>query len=115
MNLTFIEITWQPINCIQRNSIIRYYSVYYRKVTDAIDTLYTNTSITTVTILNLNPNTEYLVSVEAVSESKWVSPSAQLNASTEVPTGTGKAVAYYLFSVVMIPPSEFLTQVLGFF
>ena len=101
VNLTSITIVWKPVTCIQQNGVIKEYNIYYRKSTHATDrsTFYSSTPVTNVTILGLNPNTKYLVSVTAVSQNNLTSPSAQLNESTEVPSGIGKQVTCtYLFA-----------------
>lgn len=86
VNLTAITISWDPVNCTQQNSIIENYTVtvyYSRNLLVSV-----STDMTTVTIHNLNPTTEYKLRVQAVNENDMTSPSSELTVSTDIPTGT---------------------------
>ena len=85
VNLTAITISWDPVNCIQQNSIIKNYTVYYTSKNLLVSV---SADMTTVTIHNLNPTTEYKLRVQAVNENDLTSPSSELTVSTDIPTGT---------------------------
>ena len=91
VNLTTIKISWAPINCIQENSIIKNYIVYYRKrseLQNSKKSVSVSANVINATIHELNPNTEYVLDVEAVNVNYLSSPSAKLSVNTSVPKGT---------------------------
>ena len=89
-DLTSISIAWSPITCIQQNSIIQRYIVYYRKsLTEGTRNELLNISaITTMAnIDNLDPRTKYEFEVQGVNDDGKNSPSDSLNVTTSAPTG----------------------------
>jgi hypothetical protein len=87
-NLTAINITWIPITCIQRNSVIRGYTVYYKKKSEArAFNESRNTVDTNAMIAHLDPNTEYVLEVRAVNDKNMTGPPANLTVNTSIPEG----------------------------
>ena len=88
-NLTAINITWAPVACIKWNSIIKGYTVHYRKNSEArMFNESRNTIIdTNATIVNLDPNTEYVLEVRAVNDENMPGPPANLTVNTSIPEG----------------------------
>ena len=88
---------------MQQNSIIRGYNVCYRKRIDADSKLHIHTSLTKLTIPNLNPSTEYVFIVEAVNENNLTSPSSEVYVNTSVPTRKSmfsKTIPVYLVIII---------------
>lgn len=69
---TRIIITWEPVNSLDRNSIITGYTVYYRAVSGPIENrnelmIRVDASVTRVEISNLEEHVTYNFSVSANS------------------------------------------------
>ena len=108
VNITTVSISWNPINCSQQNSLIRNYTVYYRK-RFGFETLRKSVNIsapvTSATIDYLDPHTEYVFEVQAVNENALRGPSTTLNVTTSIPEGIGYlrqtncfvAIMFYLY------------------
>lgn len=85
-NLTAINITWGPITCIHQNSVIKEYAVHYKKKSEA--KAFTESTVdTSATIVNLDPNTEYILEVRAVNGENMVGPPANITVNTSIPKG----------------------------
>ena len=87
VNLTSVAISWSPISCIEQNSIIHGYIVYYRKRLQEGTRNNISTMMTTVTINNLNPRTKYEFEVQGINENGQEGLSEKLNVTTSAPTG----------------------------
>ena len=88
VNLTSAAISWSPISCIEQNSVIHVYIVYYRKSLQEgtrIDNI--STIMTNATINNLDPHTNYEFEVQGINENGQKGPSEKLNVTTSAPTG----------------------------
>ena len=89
VNLTSMTIIWDPITCIQRNSLIRNYIVNYTGESDRYSrSINTSTTETTITLYKLDPSTNYIIEVQAESENNIRSPpSSSIEVMTSVPKG----------------------------
>ena len=91
VNLSAITISWDPVNCIQQNSIIKNYTIHYRKSSEynniSSKLISVSAAVTDTTIYKLDPNTEYAFRVEAINENGLNSPPTKLNVNTSVPNG----------------------------
>jgi hypothetical protein len=90
VNLTSVTILWNPINCIEQNSIIHGYIVYYWKsLQDSFRNELVNisTMATTAAINNLDPCTKYEFEVQGINDNGRKGPSERLNVTTSTPTG----------------------------
>ena len=89
VNLTSMTVTWDPITCIHRNSLIRNYIVNYTGEPDGYSrSINTSTTETTITLYKLDPSTNYVVEVQAESKNNIRSrPSSSIKVMTSVPKG----------------------------
>ena len=89
VNLTSVTISWNPISCIQQNSIIHGYIVYYQKSLQkrTRNELVVSTMVTVATINNLDPRTRYEFEVQGINNDGQKGPSERLNVTTRTPTG----------------------------
>ena len=90
VNLTSVAISWSPISCIEQNSIIHGYIVYYRKSLQELERTRNDnisTVMTNATINNLDPRTNYEFEVQGINENGQNGPSEKLNVTTSAPTG----------------------------
>ena len=94
-NLTAINITWAPVNCTQQNSVIKGYTVHYRKNSEDRESRYTDD--TNAIIVKLDPNTEYVLEVQAVNNENMTGPLAELNVNTSIPEGKDIKINYLGF------------------
>ena len=94
-NLTAINITWTPVNCTQQNSVIKGYTVHYRKISVEIESRYTDD--TNAIIVKLDPNTEYVLEVQAVNDENMTGPLAELIVNTSIPEGKDSKINYFYY------------------
>ena len=87
VNLTSIAISWSPISCIEQNSIIHGYIVYYQKGLQEGTRNNISTMMTNATINNLDPRTKYEFEVQGINENGQKGPSEKMNVTTSAPTG----------------------------
>ncbi|XP_017783380.1 PREDICTED: Ig-like and fibronectin type-III domain-containing protein 2 isoform X2 [Nicrophorus vespilloides] len=78
---TWVTITWQPPEFSHPSESITY-RLYHKSTTDSVFQI-TNTSVTSHTIQNLLPNTQYIVYVTATSKKGQSMPSETLIAWTD--------------------------------
>ncbi|KAK9739714.1 Fibronectin type III domain [Popillia japonica] len=78
---TWVTITWKPPEFIHPSEQVTY-SVYHKSNTDESYQI-TNTTVTTRMLENLNPNTQYIVYVKAISKKGASLPSETLIAWTD--------------------------------
>lgn len=78
---TWVTITWQPPEFSHPSELISY-RLYHKSTADEAFQI-TNTSVTSHMIQNLNPNTQYIVYVTAISKKGQSSPSETLIAWTD--------------------------------
>ena len=96
-NLTAINITWAPVNCTQQNSVIKGYTVYYRKKSEDREfneSRYTDD--TNAIIVKLDPNTEYVLKVQAVNNENMTGPLAELIVNTSIPGGKDSKIVIFI-------------------
>ena len=89
-NLTSMEISWEPVDCIQQNSAIKSYTVLYWRTSKSILTNksdVTSADVTNLTVRKLTPSSSYMVEVQAVNEYGDKSPAYNLTANTTDPEG----------------------------
>ena len=114
VNLTSIAISWSPISCIEQNSIIHRYIVYYwKRLQEGTRNDNISTMMTTVTINNLDPRTNYEFEVQGINENGQKGPSEKLNVTTSAPTG--KPVIDINFSTRIEQLTFYCIQLLSFF
>ena len=87
VSLTSVTLSWDPINCIQQNSIIHRYTVYYQKSLGEGNRNESITLMTTATIDGLDPRTKYEFEVHGINDNGQTGPSVRLNVTTSAPTG----------------------------
>lgn len=87
VKLTSVTISWNPINCIQQNSIIHKYIIHYGKSLKEGVGNNISANVTMVTINNLDPRTKYVFEVRGVNDEEQEGPSDSINVATSAPTG----------------------------
>ena len=86
VSLTSVTLSWNPIDCIQQNSIIHRYMAYYRKRLRE-GTRNKSATVTNTTIDGLDPRTRYEFEVHGINDNGQMGPSVRLNVTTSAPTG----------------------------
>lgn len=83
MSSTSIYISWKPLPLFNRNGIITFYRIRYNStLRDDSGIIQTNSSVTSVTLLNLIPYTMYNITLEAATVIGFGPKSASLRAIT---------------------------------
>jgi len=72
---TIVFISWERVNCIDRNSVITSFTVYYGPVGGtAVNVSISGTNHRTYTAVGLTPSTNYSIEVAAVNSDGGVGP-----------------------------------------
>ena len=105
-----ITISWDRVNCLQRNSEITGYRVIYRRtgVTDPLleaSLVGTETADRVFTATGLLPRTNYTFNVMAVNSNSEVGPPATISAITATPEGKQLFCCHHVPQHIIILPS----------
>ena len=72
---TIVFVTWERVNCIDRNSVIKSFTVYYGPVGEtAVNASVSGTNHLAYTLVGLTPSTNYSIEVAAVNSDGGVGP-----------------------------------------
>ncbi len=81
-NATSVYLQWDEVDCIQRNSEITHYRLWYVPVPSAEDSIQRDVPTETYTITGLWPFTNYSIELAAVNSASQVGPKATIDIQT---------------------------------
>ncbi len=79
---TSVYLWWDEVDCIQRNSEITHYRVWYVPVPSAEDSIQRDVPTETYTIAELQPFTNYSIELAAVNSASQVGPNTTIAIQT---------------------------------
>ncbi len=79
---TSVRLWWDEVDCIQRNSEITHYRLWYVPVPSAEDSIQRDVPTESYTITGLQPFTNYSIELAAVKNASQVGPKATIAIQT---------------------------------
>ncbi len=79
---TSVRLQWDEVDCIQRNSEITHYRLWYVPVPSAEDSIQRDVPAESYTIAELRPFTNYSIELAAVNNASQVGPKATIAIQT---------------------------------